>query len=181
MQTIRFAIIGDQGVGKSNLLRRFYIGTYNKYNIPLDNHTMSEIMITTHGHINIEITEVHEEIPENCDGVIIMFDTQNLESFTNLQHHVKKAKLLTNNIVIIGNKVDLKYRTVKWKDIKKMAFRYKYYEYSCRSNYQLEKPIVYLLQQIYDDDFKFLEQPPIDPPEVLNIDELLKDPKFTNI
>jgi GTP-binding nuclear protein Ran len=170
MNTYRLAIIGEKGVGKSNFLRRYFTGEYCKDNVALSENTLSDVFHTSHGIINIQITEVHDNLPIGLDGVIIMFDVHNQQSFDTLPDLVDMAKQVTNNVVLCGNKVDLKNRVVTWKKINKTKmngrpFDLQYYEYSCRSNYNFDKPVVYLLQHIYNDSFCLTEQPPIDSPD----------------
>ena len=70
-------------------------------------------------------------------------------------------------IVLCGNKVDVRNRQVKAKQV--IFHRRKnlqYYEISARSNYQFEKPFLYLLRKLVNEDLKLLEAPALAPPEV---------------
>jgi len=71
-------------------------------------------------------------------------------------------------MVLVGNKVDVKERAVKAKNI---TFHRKknlqYYEISAKSNYNFEKPILYLIRQLAgDNNTHFVEAPVIPPPEI---------------
>jgi len=71
-------------------------------------------------------------------------------------------------IVICGNKVDVKNRQVAAKTI---TFHRKknlqYYEISVRSNYNYEKPFIYLLRQLLKEPSLILvRQPALFPPEI---------------
>merc|ERR1712185_372567 len=71
-------------------------------------------------------------------------------------------------IVLVGNKVDVKDRKVKAKQI---TFHRKknlqYYDISAKSNYQFEKPFLYLAQKLVGDNhLQFVEQTALAPPEV---------------
>jgi len=71
-------------------------------------------------------------------------------------------------IVICGNKVDVKNRQVAAKTI---TFHRKkniqYYEISVRSNYNYEKPFIYLLRQLLKESSLILvRQPALFPPEI---------------
>lgn len=68
-------------------------------------------------------------------------------------------------IVICGNKVDVRDRKVKAKQI---TFHRKknlqYYDISVRSGYNYEKPFVYLLKKLAKDDhLELVEQPAVEP------------------
>ena len=71
-------------------------------------------------------------------------------------------------IVLVGNKVDVKERKVKAKQI---TFHRKknlqYYDISAKSNYNFEKPFLYLARKLAGDpNLQFVESPALAPPEV---------------
>ncbi|KAM1200795.1 hypothetical protein ACFX2I_017026 [Malus domestica] len=71
-------------------------------------------------------------------------------------------------IVLCGNKVDVKNRQVKAKQV---TFHRKknlqYYEISAKSNYNFEKPFLYLARKLAgNNDLHFVESPALAPPEV---------------
>jgi len=77
-------------------------------------------------------------------------------------------------MVLVGNKVDVKDRKVKPKQItfhrKKNGVQY--YDLSAKSNYNIEKPFLYLCKRLLNDhEVRFVEQPAIAPPELPPIDE----------
>jgi len=69
-------------------------------------------------------------------------------------------------IVLVGNKVDVKDRKVKAKQI---TFHRKknlqYYDISAKSNYQFEKPFVWILRKISGDQNLTLVEAPLLQPE----------------
>ena len=72
-------------------------------------------------------------------------------------------------IVLCGNKVDVKNRQVKAKQV---TFHRKknlqYYEISAKSNYNFEKPFLYLARKLVGDPaLHFTEAPALAPPEVI--------------
>jgi len=75
-------------------------------------------------------------------------------------------------IVLVGNKVDVKDRKVKAKQI---TFHRKknlqYYDISAKSNYQFEKPFVWLLRRLVDPNLVLAEAPTLAPIEVEIDDE----------
>jgi len=71
-------------------------------------------------------------------------------------------------IVLCGNKVDVRNRQVRAKTI---TFHRKknlqYYELSAKSNYNFEKPFLYLARKLAGDpNLSFVESPALAPPEV---------------
>ena len=72
-------------------------------------------------------------------------------------------------ITLVGNKVDVKDRKVKAKQI---TFHRKknlqYYDISAKSNYQFEKPFVWLLRRLTNEpQLSLVEAPVIEAPEVM--------------
>ena len=70
--------------------------------------------------------------------------------------------------MLCGNKVDVKSRVVKAKHV---VFHRKknlqYYEISAKSNYNFEKPFLYLARKLVGDpNLHFVEAPALQPPEV---------------
>jgi len=80
-------------------------------------------------------------------------------------------------IVLTGNKVDIKDRKVKAKQI---TFHRKknlqYYDISAKSNYNFEKPFLWLARKLVGDpNLSFVESPALAPPEVpLDNDQMQK-------
>ena len=72
-------------------------------------------------------------------------------------------------IVLVGNKVDVKDRKVKAKQIvfhRKKGLQY--YDVSAKSNYQFEKPFVWLLRKLLGDPgLHLVEAPALKPQEVV--------------
>ena len=85
----------------------------------------------------------------NCG--IIMFDVCSRITYQNVPKWYKDLVRVCENIpiVLVGNKVDVKDRKVKAKQI---TFHRKknlqYYDISAKSNYQFEKPFVWLLRKL---------------------------------
>ena len=73
--------------------------------------------------------------------------------------------------MLVGNKVDVKDRKVKAKQI---TFHRKknlqYYDISAKSNYQYEKPFVWLLRKMVNDNALTLVEAPMLDPDVVTID-----------
>ncbi len=67
-------------------------------------------------------SEVRNEFYDNVDGVILMFDVTNKESFTALRSWLKEARKhgVSHNsaaIAVVGNKIDQYPRVVTEKDV----------------------------------------------------------------
>eukprot|EP00963_Diacronema_lutheri_P008271 scaffold738_cov340-Pavlova_lutheri.AAC.36 len=104
----------------------------------------------------------------NC--AIIMFDVTSRLTYKNVPTWHRDLTRVCENIPIVlcGNKVDVKNRQVKAKQV---TFHRKknlqYYEISAKSNYNFEKPFLYLARKLTGDpNLHFVEQPAYVPAEV---------------
>merc|ERR1719487_756796 len=137
---------------------------------------------TNHGQINFNVwdTAGQEKFGGLRDGYyiggqsgIIMFDVCSRITYQNVPKWYKDLTRVCENIpiVLVGNKVDVKDRKVKGKQI---TFHRKknlqYYDISAKSNYQHDKPFVWLLRRLANDsNLQLVEAPALAPPE-FNID-----------
>jgi len=100
-----------------------------------------------------------------------MFDVCSRITYQNVPKWYKDLVRVCENIpiVLVGNKVDVKDRKVKAKQI---TFHRKknlqYYDISAKSNYQFEKPFVWLLRRLVGDpNLGLVEAPVLQPSEVV--------------
>ena len=104
---------------------------------------------------------------------IIMFDVCSRITYQNVPKWYKDLVRVCENIPIclVGNKVDVKDRKVKAKNI---VFHRKknlqYYDISAKSNYQFEKPFVWLLRRLTNEPNLSLVEAPILAPGEVQID-----------
>ncbi|PWZ30195.1 GTP-binding nuclear protein Ran-2 [Zea mays] len=101
---------------------------------------------------------------------IIMFDVTSRLTYKNVPTWHRDLCRVCENIPIVlcGNKVDVKNRQVKAKQV---TFHRKknlqYYEISAKSNYNFEKPFLYLARKLAgDQNLHFVEAVALKPPEV---------------
>jgi len=99
-----------------------------------------------------------------------MFDVTARVTYKSVPHWHKDLVRVCENIPIVlcGNKVDCKDRKVKPKDIyfhRKKNLQY--YDISAKSNYNFEKPFLYIVRKLTGDpNCHFVEAPALAPPEV---------------
>ena len=100
---------------------------------------------------------------------IIMFDVTSRVTYKNVPRWYKDVTRVCDNIplVLVGNKVDVKDRKVKAKQITFHRKRnLQYYDVSAKSNYQFEKPFVWILRRLSGDkDLTLIEELPVAPVE----------------
>lgn len=103
-----------------------------------------------------------------------MFDVCSRITYQNVPKWYKDLVRVCENIpiVLVGNKVDVKDRKVKAKQI---TFHRKknlqYYDISAKSNYQFEKPFIWLLRKLVGDPNLTLVEAPILQPSEVAIDQ----------
>jgi len=157
----KLVLVGDGGVGKTTFVKRHLTGEFEKKYIAtlgVEVHPMP--FFTSKGQILFSVwdTAGQEKLGGLRDGYyigghcgIIMFDVCSRITYQNVPKWYKDLVRVCENIpiVLVGNKVDVKDRKVKAKQI---TFHRKknlqYYDISAKSNYQFEKPFVWLLRRL---------------------------------
>ena len=145
--TFRIITIGDSGVGKTSIARRYI------YNI-FDQNTMSTIGISfCFKEIKLKLVDtagqerfrsIVKAYYKNADGVLFVFDLHQLESFENIESWIKLFEENSNRKGIprylIGNKSDLE-RKVDQKLIDDFIakYNYKFQECSALNNSNIDK------------------------------------------
>jgi GTP-binding nuclear protein Ran len=102
-----------------------------------------------------------------------MFDVCSRITYKNVPKWYKDITRVCDNIpiVLVGNKVDVKDRKVKARQIlfpRKHGIQY--YDISAKSNYQFEKPFVWLLKKLLTDPNLQLVEAPVLAPSDITID-----------
>merc|ERR1719183_1393344 len=179
----KLVLVGDGGVGKTTFVKRHMTGEFEKKYIAtlgVEVHPMP--FFTNHGQINFNVwdTAGQEKFGGLRDGYyiggqagIIMFDVCSRITYQNVPKWYKDLTRVCEAIpiVLVGNKVDVKDRKVKGKQI---TFHRKknlqYYDISAKSNYQYDKPFVWLLRRLTNDGNLQLVEAPVLAPAELAID-----------
>jgi len=101
---------------------------------------------------------------------IIMFDVTSRTTYKHVPNWHRDLVRVCDNIpiVLVGNKVDIKDRKVKARQV---VFHRKrnlpYYDISAKSNYNYEKPFLWLSRKLVGrEDLVFAEAPALPPPDV---------------
>lgn len=177
----KLVLVGDGGVGKTTFVKRHISGEFERRYIAtvgVEVHPM--VFYTNHGPIRFNVWDTAGQeklcglrdgyyIQANC--AILMFDVTSRITYKNVPKWYKDVVRVCDNIpiVLVGNKVDVKDRKVKAKQIifhRKKGLQY--YDVSAKSNYQFEKPFVWLLRKlIADPALTLVEAPAVQPSEVV--------------
>lgn len=171
----KVVLVGDGGVGKTTFVDRHRTGNFTKeYIATMGVEVTPLVFYTTKGPIQINVWDCagREEFGGLRDGyyiaadaAIIMFDVTGPSTYKSVPSWYKsvKERIEDKPIVLCGNKVDCKDRKVKPSHItfhkKKNLY---YYDISAKSNYNFEKPFIYLLRKLMNDPELTFEESPLD-------------------
>jgi len=186
--SFKLVLVGDGGVGKTTFVKRHLTGEFEKKYVATLGVEVHPLAFTTNrGPIvfNVWDTAGQEKFGGLRDGyyiqgqcAIVMFDVTSRITYKNVPTWHKDLVRVCENIPIVlcGNKVDIKDRKVKAKAI---TFHRKknlqYYDISAKSNYNFEKPFLWLARKLAGDaNLEFVAMPALDPPEIQMDPELVK-------
>ncbi|XP_016979573.2 GTP-binding nuclear protein Ran [Drosophila rhopaloa] len=181
----KLILLGDGGTGKTTFVKRHLTGEFEKkYEATLGVEVHPIFFHTTRGlfRINIWDTAGQEKFGGLSEGycvkgqcAILMFDVTSRTTYNNVPFWYQDVERVCGNIpmVLCGNKVDVRDRKVRAKQV---TFHLKknlpFIEISAKSNYNYEKPFVYLLRELTGDpQLELVRQPALQPPEVIFTDE----------
>ena len=200
---LKLVLVGDGGVGKTTFVKRHLTGEFEKKyiaTIGVEVHPM--VFTTNRGKVRFNVwdTAGQEKLGGLRDGyyidahcAILMFDVTSRITYKNIPVWYKDiVRICGENIpiVLVGNKVDDKNRKVKAKQIlfaRKHGIQY--FDISAKSNYQFEKPFIYLLKKLTGDPNLTLveevglapSENHLDPNHIKEMEEEYEKAKNTNI
>jgi GTP-binding nuclear protein Ran len=180
--------VGDGGVGKTTFVKRHLTGEFEKKYVATLGVEVHPLRFTTnYGNLvfNVWDTAGQEKFGGLRDGyyiqgqcAILMFDVTSRVTYKNVPNWHRDLVRVCENIpiVLVGNKVDIKDRQVKAKNI---TFHRKknlqYYDVSAKSNYNFEKPFLWLARKLTGKaNLSFVEQLALRPAEVQIDPNLIK-------
>lgn len=166
----KLVLVGDGGVGKTTLVKRHLTGEFEKKYIPTLGVEVHPLKFTTNCGVicfNVWDTAGQEKMGGLRDGyyiqgdcAIIMFDVTSRITYKNVPEWYKDIVRVCENIpiVLLGNKVDVKDRQVKARAIQFHRKRnLQYYDLSARTNYNFEKPFLWLAKRLCNNkDLQFV-------------------------
>merc|ERR1712072_558003 len=188
MSDFKLVLIGDGGTGKTAFVKRHLTGEFEKKYEPTIGVEVHPLDFTTsRGQIRFYCwdTAGQEKFGGLRDGyyinghaAIIMFDVTSRVTYKNVPIWHRDLTRVCENIPIVlcGNKVDVKDRKVKPKHIlfHRKKPNIQYYDISAKSNYNFEKPFLWIARKLCGTpNLTFTQEPAYRPAEV-TIDEARK-------
>ena len=170
--SLSFILIGDSTVGKSCFFKRYFRNEFSEgifHTIGIDKET-KHIKIGNNSYkITLWDTAGQEKfrfLPKkyynNADGIFLLFDVTNEESFKNVSswiNDVKENSGKTNEngnkssitLFLIGNKIDLDGREVSKEqaEMEAKSLGVKYFEISCKFNMNIPEVMQSMIMECY--------------------------------
>lgn len=185
--TKKIVLIGDGGTGKTTFVKRHKTGEFTRqYVATIGAETYMLPFYTNYGQINFNVWDtagqekfggLRDAYYIGADGGIIMFDTTSRITYKNVPNWYRDLKNICPDIplCLCGNKVDAVGRKIKpahMKDRKSMNMAY--FDISAKSNYNYEKPFLYLTKKILNNpNIFFVADANLLPPETYVDDNLM--------
>ena len=157
--------IGDGGVGKTSILRRYVENKFYKHHLSTIGIDFLSKTITIKGkEIKLKIWDtagqeryrnITSHIYKDADGIILVFDVTSEDSFNQITDWMEQIKNNVSkeevNLILIGNKCDLEERMVEKERGEEMAekLNIKYYETSALTGQGINEAFEGLAKQIF--------------------------------
>ena len=163
-QLYKIIIIGDSGVGKSNILGRYLHNEFRedtKSTVGVE--FGSKKMVIENIPIKLQIWDtagqerfhsITKNIYRNANGVLFVYDITNQESFNNIKNWIKDLDNIKSDdikSIIIGNKIDLEdKRIINKSDLENLANKYKmsFLEVSAKNNININEAFDLMVNEI---------------------------------
>ena len=170
--TCSILLLGDSCVGKTSLISRYANGVFkDEYIATVGLDFVSKQEIINDKNINVKLWDTAGQerykaltpsYLRGADGVVLVFDVTNSETFDNLKFWLDSLKnnLGENNsflpVVINGNKIDIDDRDISKDDANKFAQEnnYKYFETSAKSGVGVDELFREIVNQILENKEK---------------------------
>lgn len=160
----KVVLVGDGGVGKTTFAKRHITEEFKKTMFAIRRFEVSSITFyTNHGPIKLSLWDttgqekfgsLQESYYIGANAAILMFDVTARITYKNVPKWYKDLTCICENIpiVLVGNKVDQNERRVKARHITFHRKRnMQYFDISAKSNYQFEKPFLWILRALVGD------------------------------
>ena len=157
--------IGDGGVGKISILRRYVENKFIKHHLStIGIDFLSKTVTIKDKEIKLKIWDtagqerycnITSHIYKDADGIILVFDVTSEDSFNQITDWMEQIKNNVSkeeiNLILIGNKCDLEERMVEKERGEEMAekLKIKYYETSALTGQGINEAFEGLAKQIF--------------------------------
>ena len=160
----KIILLGDSGVGKTSLLNRYMSEEFipNKPCTINADFKMKSMIIDQNSSAQITIWDtcgqekylaMTRQYFKDAHGIILMYDIADKRSFSNLDiwlEEIKKNSKDDISIILVGNKIDLKFRNISKEDAENFAKNNNiiYYEVSCKDGINIDSVFDTIIKDI---------------------------------
>ena len=161
---INLITLGESSVGKSSIINRYTENVFNfsfvsTIGIEFRNKTIK----INNNEVNVKIWDtagqelyrsIQKQYYKNNDGILLIFDVTNRQSFNLLENWINDIKNQSSNdvvVIIVGNKIDLDDRIIEDIDIKKFADKYHYtfFTTSAATGENINECFEFIINEVY--------------------------------
>src|SRR5665811_319128 len=184
VQQYKVVVCGGSASSKTSFVRRFISGDFEKEHFPtlgVEVHPIS--FYTGDGTIQFNTwdcsgTDGWKGLDDGyyikLDGAIIFVDDGD-----EWKEYIRKILLVNENatIVLVRNKIDLETEGGwDWQEVKQheISSNFKVYEISAKSNYNIEKPFLFIARSFFNDEGLTFHEAPAVPEEPVEHEALKK-------
>ena len=171
---LSFILIGDSTVGKTCFLTRYFKNQFNETflstigidkeikHVKVGNDSYKMTLWDTAGQDRFKC--LPKKYYQNADGVLLLFDVTNEETFNNVSNWMKDVKENSNKnmagengqdaeiaLFLIGNKIDLPNRVITREQAEAQAksLGMKYFEVSCKINMNIPEVMARMIMECH--------------------------------
>ena len=166
---LSFILIGDSTVGKTCFLTRYFKNQFNETflstigidkeikHVKVGNDSYKMTLWDTAGQERFKC--LPKKYYQNADGVLLLFDVTNEETFNNVSNWMKDVKENSNKdgkesdiaLYLIGNKIDKPDRVIQKETAETQAksLGMKYFEVSCKINMNIPEVMARMIMECH--------------------------------
>ena len=166
---LSFILIGDSTVGKTCFLTRYFKNQFNETflstigidkeikHVKVGNDSYKMTLWDTAGQERFKC--LPKKYYQNADGVLLLFDVTNEETFNNVSNWMKDVKENSNKdgkesdiaLYLIGNKIDKPDRVIQRETAETQAksLGMKYFEVSCKINMNIPEVMARMIMECH--------------------------------
>lgn len=186
IRTFKIVVVGDGSVGKTTFIKRHKTGEFEKMYWPTIGVEVHHLKFYTNvGPVGLNIWDcagtenlggLRDGYYIDADAAIVMFSLTDMKTLGSVPAWIKSLRRVNEKLplVLTGNKTDRFQddedgtNTFVSDTVKEHGLHY--YSISAKSNYNFEKPFLYLIRQLLgDDSIRFVESPAQSPPTVSDL------------
>jgi Ras-related protein Rab-1A len=167
----KILLIGDSFVGKSSILIRYADKIFDQeFDTTIGVDFRIKMLDIEDKKVKLQIWDsagqdrfrsIVSSYYRNCQGIIMVFDVSNRDSFSNIKDWWEEIKKYANEnvrLILVGNKNDLYEKKISYEEAKEFAdmLNIKYIETSVKNNKNIDE-IFYEISKEIKENYRYIE------------------------